>query len=190
MSVVTRCRRTFSSSTTQFSLMPVAASNFGDSFCMMIMSELLTVAMFSVVSATAGLTDSAPTMARAAPAPANKYAFFIIVPPHLGDVLTRRLLRPIPRQSRLPYRLPPRSGQFRARRSLPAGPFSLLSPASRSADAAPKPQPTAHAHADDAKSAPLALLKGGERASTALRRPFAGTFAACPPPSNPLMGNC
>ena len=124
MSVVTRWRRTFSSSTTQFSLMPVAASNFGDSFCMMIMSELLTVAIFSVVCATAGPAASAPIMASAVLAPASKYVLFIIVPPHLGDVLTRRLLRPISRRSRLPYRLPPCSHQLRARRSQPAGPCS------------------------------------------------------------------
>ncbi len=47
MSVVTRWRSTFSSSTTQFSLLPVAASHLGDSCCMMIMSALLTVAMVS-----------------------------------------------------------------------------------------------------------------------------------------------
>ncbi len=79
MSVVTRWRRTFSSRTTQFSLMPVAASNFGDSFCMMIMSELLTVAMFNVVWAKAGPTDSTPKAARAALAPASNFALFILI---------------------------------------------------------------------------------------------------------------
>ena len=77
MSVVTRWRRTFSSNTTQFSLMPVAASNFGDSFCMMIMSELLTVAMFNVVSADAEPTVSAPRAANATLAPASKLALLI-----------------------------------------------------------------------------------------------------------------
>ena len=45
ISVVTRWRSTFSSSTTQLILLPVAASHFGASFCMLIMSALLTVAM-------------------------------------------------------------------------------------------------------------------------------------------------
>ena len=53
MSVVTRWRSTFSSSTTQLSLLPVASSHFGASFCMMIMSALLTVAMVNVSAACA-----------------------------------------------------------------------------------------------------------------------------------------
>ena len=95
MSVVTRWRRTFSSSTTQLSLMPVAASNFGDSFCMMIMSELLTVAMFNVVSAKTGLTATAPKAASATLAPASKFVVFILDPPRGGAY---RLMRWRPRQ--------------------------------------------------------------------------------------------
>ena len=54
MSVVTRSRRTFSSSTTQSSLMSGCAfSNSFDSFCMMIMSPLLTVAITILVWAWA-----------------------------------------------------------------------------------------------------------------------------------------
>ena len=53
MSVVMRWRSTFSSRTTQFSLMPVSFSNLGDSFCMMIMSPLFTVAIVSVGSSAA-----------------------------------------------------------------------------------------------------------------------------------------
>src|SRR5207244_1968680 len=53
ISVVTFWRSAFSSSTTQSSLIPVACSNLGDSFCMMIMSELFTVAMVSLVCAWA-----------------------------------------------------------------------------------------------------------------------------------------
>ena len=94
MSVVTRWRRTFSSKTTQFSLMPVAASNFGESFCMMIMSELLTVAMFNVVSAKTGPTESAPKAARATLAPAGNFILFILDPPRDGArVLMRVRLR-------------------------------------------------------------------------------------------------
>ena len=47
ISVVTRWRSTFSSSTTQFNVCPLAASHWGESFCMTIMSELFTVAMVS-----------------------------------------------------------------------------------------------------------------------------------------------
>ena len=53
MSVVTRWRSTFSSSTTQLIVLPVSCSHCGESFCMMIMSELLTVAIV-MVSAMAG----------------------------------------------------------------------------------------------------------------------------------------
>ena len=67
MSVVTRWRSTFSSSVTHFSVMSgFFAVNRSVSFCIRIMSPLLTVAMVSVVSASAG-TDSdrmaAPTRA-------------------------------------------------------------------------------------------------------------------------------
>ena len=41
MSVVTRWRSTFSSRTTQFSLLPVVFSHSGESFCMMIMSRVV-----------------------------------------------------------------------------------------------------------------------------------------------------
>src|ERR1039458_5285713 len=188
MSVVTRCRSTFSSNTTQFSLMPVASSNFGDSFCMMIMSELLTVAILSVVSATAGPAASAPIMASAELAPASKFVLFIMVPPHLGDVLTRRLLRPILRRSRLPCRLPPHSYQLRARRLQPAGPcFSATSRRLKRRFGA-EVSVSSHASTEDAKSAPLTLLKGSERAATTLRTPLGGTFTAYPPPSDPNMG--
>ena len=69
MSVVTRWRSTFSSSTTQFSLLPVAASHFGASFCMMIMSALLTVAMVnSSACARAVAPRSAPVNAATNPA--------------------------------------------------------------------------------------------------------------------------
>src|SRR5208337_5404540 len=95
MSVVTRWRRTFSSRTTQFSLMPVAASNFGDSFCMMIMSELLTVAMFNVVWAKAGPADSAPKATKATLARASRFVLFILDPPRDGAYV---LLRRRPRQ--------------------------------------------------------------------------------------------
>ena len=58
MSVVTRWRSTFSSSTVQLILLPVCCSHLGDSFCMMIMSALLTVAMV-MVSAEAALAAAA-----------------------------------------------------------------------------------------------------------------------------------
>ena len=48
MSVVTRWRSTFSSSTTQLSVLPVSCSHWDDSRCMMIMSALLTVAIVIV----------------------------------------------------------------------------------------------------------------------------------------------
>ena len=56
MSVVTRWRSTFSSSTTQFELVAGGfSSNFGDSFCMMIMSALLTVAMVTSAACASAL---------------------------------------------------------------------------------------------------------------------------------------
>jgi hypothetical protein len=66
MSVVTRWRSTFSSSTTQFSLMPVACSNFGASRCMMIMSELLTVAIVNVCAAANPALQTSAVVAKAA----------------------------------------------------------------------------------------------------------------------------
>src|SRR5713226_971100 len=73
MSVVRRCRRTFSSSTTQFSLLPVACSHFGASFCMTIMSELFTVAIVKVSP------DALPTAPKAAAhAAARRYALPIV----------------------------------------------------------------------------------------------------------------
>ena len=53
MSVVTRWRSTFSSSTTQLSLLPVCFSQVGESFCITTICELLTVAMV-MVAADAG----------------------------------------------------------------------------------------------------------------------------------------
>src|SRR5260221_24357 len=53
MSVATRCRSTFSSSTSHFSFMPVAFSNFEAYFCITTMSGLFTVAIVRVVSARA-----------------------------------------------------------------------------------------------------------------------------------------
>ena len=68
MSVVTRWRSTFSSSTTQLSLLPVACSHFGASFCMMIMSALLTVAMVNSAACASELAPrSAPVSAAANP---------------------------------------------------------------------------------------------------------------------------
>ena len=68
MSVVTFWRSTFSSSTTQFSLLPVCCSHFEESFCMMIMSELLTVAMVNVSAWASALPPSnAPASAAAKP---------------------------------------------------------------------------------------------------------------------------
>ena len=62
MSVVTRWRRTFSSSTTQLRWMPGCCfSNTGESFCISIICTLLTVAIVSVVSARAGTASSTPS---------------------------------------------------------------------------------------------------------------------------------
>ena len=63
MSVVTRWRSTFSSSTTQLSLCRCACSHSGDSFCMMIMSALLTVAMVNCVWASAHHHEGSTTVA-------------------------------------------------------------------------------------------------------------------------------
>ena len=69
MSVVTRWRSTFSSSTTQLILLPVACSHFGDSFCMLIMSALLTVAIVMVSACAKALApSSAPVSAATNPA--------------------------------------------------------------------------------------------------------------------------
>ena len=64
MSVVTRWRSTFSSSTTQLILLPVAASHFGASFCMMIMSALLTVAMVNSSACTSAVAPKQRTRER------------------------------------------------------------------------------------------------------------------------------
>jgi hypothetical protein len=58
MSVVTRWRSTFSSSTTQLILLPVCCSHFGERRCMMIMSELLTVAIVIVAADAAILVPA------------------------------------------------------------------------------------------------------------------------------------
>ena len=68
MSVVTRWRSTFSSSTTQSSLMSgLAFSKALESFCMTIMSPLFTVAMVSFVSAR---TPTVPAISAATATPA------------------------------------------------------------------------------------------------------------------------
>ncbi len=73
MSVVTRWRSTFSSSTTQFSAMPLDFSKSFDRRCMMIMSALLTVAMVSFCCAIAEADDSSSA---SAPAPARALHIF------------------------------------------------------------------------------------------------------------------
>ena len=80
ISVVTRWRSTFSSSTTQLILLPVACSHFGASFCMMIMSALLTVAMVTVAACAKALAP------RSAPANAARNPGFsmIVWPPLLN----------------------------------------------------------------------------------------------------------
>src|SRR5215211_3416561 len=78
MSVVRRWRRTFSSSTTQRSLMfGLSRSNCEDRRCITTMSPLLTVAMVIVDCASAGEANS-PAAIRAAAAKAWRWYGFVI----------------------------------------------------------------------------------------------------------------
>src|ERR1700730_6969142 len=93
MSVVTRWRRTFSSSTSHFSLMPGFSSNLDEYFCITTMSGLFTVATVNVVWA-----DAEPATARNAGAESRffsvmssswAYWFQLDSPPH-GTEASRR----------------------------------------------------------------------------------------------------
>ncbi len=68
MSVVTRWRRTFSSSTTQLILLPVFCSHVGESCCMVTICELFTVAMVMVAAAAAPASPATSPASTVVPA--------------------------------------------------------------------------------------------------------------------------